>query len=85
MRPFSYQAASDIGQAVQIGSAAPDTYYLAGGTTMVDLAKLEVMQPAKLVDINALQDRFGQDQRRCFRAEAWRVGAHVGWPKPMKP
>ncbi len=36
--------------------------YLAGGTTLLDLMKLDVMQPARVVDITAL-DRAARDHR----------------------
>jgi xanthine dehydrogenase YagS FAD-binding subunit len=63
MRPFSYQRATDPDVAVQALSAAaaannPLTKAiaqpLAGGTTLIDLMKLDVMRPAALVDINPL-------------------------------
>ncbi|MGY3108800.1 CO/xanthine dehydrogenase FAD-binding subunit [Bradyrhizobium sp. LM6.9] len=63
MRPFSYQRATDPDLAVQALSAAaaannPLTQAaaqpLAGGTTLIDLMKLDVMRPAALVDINPL-------------------------------
>lgn len=63
MRPFSYQRATDPDMAVQaLGAAAaannPVTKALvqplAGGTTLIDLMKLEVMRPAAIVDINPL-------------------------------
>ncbi|HUD34633.1 MAG TPA: FAD binding domain-containing protein, partial [Variovorax sp.] len=50
----------DAPGAVRIGIAAPaTTAYLAGGTTLLDLMKLDVMRPAVLVDINPLQERHG--------------------------
>src|SRR5262245_2020874 len=33
--------------------------YLAGGTTLIDLMKLDVMRPERIVDINALQGSLG--------------------------
>lgn len=62
MRPFSYQRATDPNMAVQALSAAaandPLTRAaaqpLAGGTTLVDLMKLDVMRPTAIVDINPL-------------------------------
>ncbi len=55
MRPFHYQHAADRAQALSLAAAAQsDTQYLAGGTTLVDLMKLDVMTPATVVDINAL-------------------------------
>lgn len=49
MREFAYSRADDPAQAVQAGGA-----YLAGGTTLLDLMKLDVMRPERLVDINGL-------------------------------
>ncbi|MDE5446492.1 xanthine dehydrogenase family protein subunit M [Bradyrhizobium sp. CSA207] len=63
MRSFLYQRATDPGMAVQALSAAaaannPLTQAaaqpLAGGTTLIDLMKLDVMRPAAIVDINPL-------------------------------
>ena len=61
MRPFTYQTATTTKEAVKAtgpvtqGShiGAP-TQYLAGGTTLLDLMKLDVMNPSHLVDINPL-------------------------------
>jgi len=52
MQAFHYKKASNVDGAV--ASAAPHTSFIAGGTTLVDLMKLNVMNPAMLVDINAL-------------------------------
>ncbi|MGP4101187.1 FAD binding domain-containing protein [Nonomuraea sp. KM90] len=54
MRPFEYVRAADAGQAVTLVSADPDTSYLAGGTTQLDLMKDGVLGPARLVDITRL-------------------------------
>jgi len=52
MRPFAYAAARSLPQALeQVGA---DSAYLAGGTTLVDLMKLEVLTPRRVVDINGL-------------------------------
>jgi xanthine dehydrogenase YagS FAD-binding subunit len=53
MRPFAFQAAPDAAGAVALG-AARGAQYLAGGTTQLDLMKLDVLAPATLVDISAL-------------------------------
>jgi xanthine dehydrogenase YagS FAD-binding subunit len=61
MRPFLYQRAEDPQAAVAAFVTAPvaaERQYLAGGTTLVDLMKLDVMRPQALIDINAL-DRTG--------------------------
>jgi xanthine dehydrogenase YagS FAD-binding subunit len=53
MISFDYTLASSIDDAVGAG-AAPSTHYVAGGTTLIDLMKLDVETPTHLVDINAL-------------------------------
>src|SRR4051812_41581353 len=66
MRPFQYQRAVDQAAAIQGFGAARDAaatespvQYLAGGTTLIDLMKLDVMRPDALVDINPLQSSLG--------------------------
>jgi xanthine dehydrogenase YagS FAD-binding subunit len=55
MRPFSYKVPSSIGQATSDFGQNSD--FVAGGTTLIDLMKLEVMTPSLLVDINRLPMR----------------------------
>jgi xanthine dehydrogenase YagS FAD-binding subunit len=57
MRPFEYVAASDLDEAARTVSADPGARYIAGGTTLVDLMKLDVETPRKLVDLNPLVRR----------------------------
>ncbi|MFP8968343.1 FAD binding domain-containing protein [Pokkaliibacter sp. CJK22405] len=54
MRTFDYSRPGDPQQAVIQHQHADSAAYLAGGTTLLDLVKLDVMQPAQLVDINPL-------------------------------
>jgi xanthine dehydrogenase YagS FAD-binding subunit len=54
MQPFSYVAAEDTGTAMQLAAANSRARYLAGGTTLVDLMKLDVEQPMQLIDITGL-------------------------------
>ncbi|WP_375778684.1 FAD binding domain-containing protein [Bradyrhizobium sp. ma5] len=63
MRPISYRRATDAQSAVQALASAAETNNpltdasiqpLAGGTTLLDLMKLDVMRPAVIVDINPL-------------------------------
>jgi xanthine dehydrogenase YagS FAD-binding subunit len=54
MNPFSYAHASLPEEAVAAVAKDPHAKFLAGGTTLVDLLRLDVEQPAALVDINAL-------------------------------
>jgi xanthine dehydrogenase YagS FAD-binding subunit len=50
MRPFTYESPSSIEQATS--DFGQNSSFLAGGTTLVDLMKLDVMKPAQVVDIN---------------------------------
>lgn len=56
MRPFDYTVPESLDEATRSGARA-DTRFIAGGTTLVDLMKLEVETPAHLVDLNPLADR----------------------------
>src|SRR5438128_1462904 len=53
MKPFSYQRASDIASACA-SAALPAAKFVAGGTNLVDLMKLQIEAPAQLVDITRL-------------------------------
>ncbi|HTV80345.1 MAG TPA: xanthine dehydrogenase family protein subunit M [Steroidobacteraceae bacterium] len=65
MRPFSYARADDLAQATQLGimtgRGATDagTQFLAGGTTLIDLMKLDVLRPTRVVDIGSLAGGLG--------------------------
>ncbi|GAA2077273.1 FAD binding domain-containing protein [Actinomadura alba] len=52
MKPYDYTQVRSVRQAIR--HAGEGTAYLAGGTTLVDLMKLDVMTPARVVDINRL-------------------------------
>ena len=61
MRPFSYARAATAGDAARLGqftgqgqTDAP-VQFLAGGTTLYDLMKLDVLTPQRLVDITPLR------------------------------
>ncbi|MFL5662983.1 MAG: FAD binding domain-containing protein [Ktedonobacteraceae bacterium] len=54
MRPISYTRATDVASAITTVSADPERAFLAGGTTEIDLLRLNVVQPDGLVDINLL-------------------------------
>ena len=68
MRPFLYDRASVPGPATSALSAGLSetpvqgrlaAEYLAGGTTLLDLMKLDVMQPTRLVDVTPLARDHG--------------------------
>ena len=57
MRPFTYQKVASAIDAVRAIAASGDgTRFLAGGTTLYDLMKLNVEAPSRIVDINSLSE-----------------------------
>ncbi len=64
MRRFIYQRAEEPTEAVAMAApagvanspGASNIQYLAGGTTLLDLMKLDVMQPDAIIDINPLSE-----------------------------
>ena len=53
MRAFTYERPADAGAALQ-AIARPGAKYIAGGTNLLDLMKVEVETPAHLVDVSRL-------------------------------
>jgi xanthine dehydrogenase YagS FAD-binding subunit len=69
MRPFTYKRSRDAASALQAAIAGQgssenlpgsSSVFLAGGTTLLDLMKLDVMQPRTVIDINGLHSQFGE-------------------------
>jgi len=54
MRSFDYTRASSVDAAIAAHAQGSGTVFLAGGTTLLDLMKLDVMRPARVVDIHKL-------------------------------
>ena len=54
MRAFTYQRATSPAQAAQAALHAPGARFIAGGTNLLDLMKLQIETPEKLVDISRL-------------------------------
>jgi xanthine dehydrogenase YagS FAD-binding subunit len=75
MRPFVYERASSESAAVQMAAGAAPTAFLAGGTTLIDLMKLDVLRPDRLIDINALSQ--GPAGRIQSGGDGLRLGALV--------
>ncbi|WP_371156946.1 xanthine dehydrogenase family protein subunit M [Jannaschia sp. 2305UL9-9] len=69
MRPFEYTRAQSTETATR--DAAGGAMFIAGGTNLLDLMKLEVMAPAELVDINRLElDRIEETEDGGLRIGA---------------
>src|SRR5450755_3513467 len=54
MNPFQYTRASGTSGAIQSLAKEPSAHFLAGGTNLIDLMKMGVIEPERLVDINPL-------------------------------
>ena len=54
MRPFTYERAVDALGAVRSAAATPGARFIAGGTNLLDLMKLEIEQPQHLIDVGRL-------------------------------
>jgi xanthine dehydrogenase YagS FAD-binding subunit len=51
---FEYARASSVADAVREMAASPGAKFVAGGTNLVDLMKMDVEKPAKLIDVTRL-------------------------------
>ncbi|MGI4847348.1 MAG: FAD binding domain-containing protein [Janthinobacterium lividum] len=54
MKVFTYQRASTPAEAAQAAQRTPGAKFIAGGTNLLDLMKLEIETPAHLIDVNGL-------------------------------
>jgi len=75
MRAFIYERATNVAAAAHVSATQGNTHYLAGGTTLVDLMKLDVIQPDMVVDINPLES--SEHGRIEFSQNGLRLGALV--------
>jgi xanthine dehydrogenase YagS FAD-binding subunit len=73
MRAFSYERATSASNAAEIVARMPAAKFIAGGTNLLDLMKLEIEQPTHLVDINGL----GLDKIESTSDGGIRIGALV--------
>ena len=73
MKTFTYERADSISDALRAAGANPGAKFIAGGTNLLDLMKLEVEAPAHLIDIN----RLGLDQIEPTADGGLRIGAMV--------
>jgi xanthine dehydrogenase YagS FAD-binding subunit len=73
MRPFSYQRLQHPRDIASVQTVSTRDAYIAGGTTLLDLMKLDVVRPERILDLNALSETpdFG-------RIEASGGGLYLG-------
>jgi xanthine dehydrogenase YagS FAD-binding subunit len=73
MRAFTYERAQSAAQAVAAMARVPAAKFIAGGTNLLDLMKLEIETPAHLIDVNGL----GLDRIEATPEGGLRIGALV--------
>lgn len=56
MQPFHYHRPQTVSEASRLAFEAENAVLYAGGTTLYDLMKLNVIQPAQVIDITRLND-----------------------------
>jgi xanthine dehydrogenase YagS FAD-binding subunit len=73
MRPFTYERATSAQGAAKAAAAHPGAKFIAGGTNLLDLMKLQIETPAHLIDVN----HIGLDRIEETADGGLRIGAHV--------
>ncbi|TXF96973.1 FAD binding domain-containing protein [Massilia arenae] len=73
MKAFSYQKAATPAEAAATAARNPNTRFIAGGTNLLDLMKLEIETPAHLIDVNGL----ALDKIEATQEGGLRIGALV--------
>lgn len=73
MRPFTYERASSPAAAAEAAARTPGSRFVAGGTNLLDLMKLEIETPPHLIDVNHL----GLDKVETTAEGGLRIGALV--------
>jgi xanthine dehydrogenase YagS FAD-binding subunit len=73
MKPFTYEKARTPAEAAAAIARHPGAKFIAGGTNLLDLMKLQIETPAHLVDVNAL----GLDAIEPTPEGGLRIGAMV--------
>ena len=73
MRAFTYERADTPQAAAQAAARTPGAKFIAGGTNLLDLMKLEIETPTHLIDVN----RVGLDRIEATEDGGLRIGALV--------
>src|SRR5580658_6105206 len=73
MKAFTYERAPNSAQAVAAAARTKGAKFIAGGTNLLDLMKLEIETPAHLIDVNGL----GLDKVEATPEGGLRIGASV--------
>ena len=73
MKAFSYERAKTPAEAAAAIARQPNAKFIAGGTNLLDLMKLEIEAPTHLVDVNGI----GFDKIEATKEGGLRIGALV--------
>ena len=73
MKAFTYERATTPAEAAAAIARTPNAKFIAGGTNLLDLMKLQIETPGHLIDIN----RLGLDQIEDMPGGGIRIGALV--------
>ncbi|WP_377154892.1 FAD binding domain-containing protein [Roseateles sp. UC29_93] len=73
MKPFTFERAASPVAAVAAAAKQPGARFIAGGTNLLDLMKLQVETPTHLIDVNGL----GLDRIEASADGGLRIGALV--------
>jgi xanthine dehydrogenase YagS FAD-binding subunit len=73
MRAFTYQRAQSPAEAAAAAARTPGARFIAGGTNLLDLMKLEIETPQHLIDVNGL----ALDKIEAISGGGLRIGALV--------
>lgn len=73
MKPFTYERARSPAEAAAKAARTPAAKFIAGGTNLLDLMKLQIEAPAHLIDVNTL----GLDKIEETPDGGLRIGALV--------
>jgi len=73
MRPFTYSRAASVEEAASTAAATQGARFIAGGTNLLDLMKLQIETPTHLIDVNHL----GLDRIEPTAEGGLRIGAMV--------
>jgi xanthine dehydrogenase YagS FAD-binding subunit len=73
MKPFTYERATSTLEAAKAAARLPNAKFIAGGTNLLDLMKLQIETPQHLIDVNGL----GLDKIEATPDGGLRIGALV--------
>ena len=80
MRPFKYVRARSPEEAAGLAAETPNAKFIAGGTNLLDLMKLQIETPATLIDVNGLSlDKVEQTDDGGLRIGALVRNADLAW------